>query len=87
MQLILTMIGPNKKKYDIQVDSRQRIATTLRVLDENIGELAGLCRGAGVRLKNSGRILELSNTYEEEGIYTGDELVIRPRTDGGEKQG
>ena len=41
MRLILTVIGPNKKKYDFQVDSRQHIATTLRVLDENLAELAG----------------------------------------------
>lgn len=76
MQLILTVIGPNKKKYDIQVDSGQHIATTLRVLDENIAELAGICRHVRVRMKESGRILELKNSYEEEGIYTGNELVI-----------
>lgn len=78
MQLILTVIGANKKKYDIQVDNRQHIATTLRVLDENIAELAGLCSHVRVRVKESGRILELQNTYEEEGIYTGDELTISP---------
>lgn len=81
MQLILTMIGPNMKTYDIQVDSRQHIATTLHVLDENIAELAGLCRQAGVRVKSSGRILDPRNTYEEERIYTGDEIIIYPRTD------
>lgn len=78
MQLILTVIGPNKKKYDIQVDNRQHIATTLRVLDENIAELAGQLRKVRVRVKSSGRILVLQNTYEEEGIYTGDELTITP---------
>lgn len=78
MQLILTVIGPNKKKYDIQVDNRQHIATTLRVLNENIAELAGLCGHVRVRVKESGRILALQNTYEEEGIYTGDELTIGP---------
>lgn len=78
MQLILTVIGPNKKKYDIQVNSRQHIATTLRVLDENIAELAGICRHVRVRVKESGRILELRKTYEEEGIYTGSELAISP---------
>lgn len=78
MQLILTVIGPNKKKYDIQVDNSQHIATTLRVLDENIAELAGQCRHVRVRVKESGRILALQNTYEEEGIYTGHELVISP---------
>lgn len=78
MQLILTVIGPNKKKYDIQVDSGQHIATTLRVLDENIAELAGMCRNVRVRMKESGRILEIQNTYEEEGIYTGNVLVISP---------
>ncbi|NBK94112.1 hypothetical protein D5278_19475 [bacterium 1XD21-13] len=78
MQLILTVIGPNKKKYDIQVDNRQHIATTLRVIDENIAELAGQLQRVRVRVKKSGRILELQNTYEEEGIYTGDELIISP---------
>lgn len=79
MQQTITIIGPNMKAYDIQVDNKQHIRTTLRVLSENIEDLEGIQRGVFVRVKKSGRMLDLQKTYEEEGIYTGEELTLVPR--------
>ncbi len=76
MLQMITVIGPNLKKYDIQVDNKQRIQTTLRVLRENMDELAEISNEARVRVKSSGRILNVKNTYAEEKIYTGAELII-----------
>lgn len=79
MQLTITVTGPDGASYDIQADSGQHIKTTVRVLSETIEGLAVLGDGAEVRVKKSGRRLDPGKTYREEEIYTGEELILKPR--------
>lgn len=76
MRQTITIIGTNMKKYDIQADSKQRIKTTLRVLRESLNEFSNVQEQVTVRVKQSGRLLDLNKTYEEEQIYTGAELIL-----------
>ena len=78
MRLTIT-ITVVANSYDIQVNSEQRIITTLRVMKENIGELTHLLGDVEVSEKRSGRIINITQTYEEEKIYSGYELVVIPR--------
>lgn len=72
----ITIVGTNQKAYDIQADSGQRIKTTLRVLKESIREFSEMPETITVRVKQSGRFLDIQKTYEEEQIYTGAELLL-----------
>jgi len=72
--LTISIVGAGS--YDIQMDSEQRIATTLKVLGESVGELAPLLREVEIREKRSGRKIETSQTYEEALLYTGAELLV-----------
>lgn len=86
MKLTITISGEDTKKYDIQVDNRQRIITTLRVLSENMGEFAKFARTEWVSLKESGRRIPIDKTYEDAGVYTGAWLVVHTKeTDGQER--
>lgn len=77
MQITVTITEPiMNKSYDIQIDNKQRIKTTLRVLSENIQGLEIWNGAQGVRIKNSGRQISGNVTYEEAGIYTGMELTV-----------
>ncbi len=76
MKVTVTITEPiSNKSFDIQVDNKQRIKTTLNVLSENIADLQRLGEATGVRIKNSGRRISGNTTYEESGIYTGTELI------------
>jgi len=77
MRLTIT-ISIVVNSYDIQVNSEQRIKTTLRIMKENIQELTHLLNDVEVRKKRSGRKINLDQTYEEERIYSGNELVVVP---------
>lgn len=72
----ITIIGTNQKAYDIQADSSQRIKTTLRVLRESMNEFSAIPENVTVRVKQSGRFLNIQKTYEEEQIYAGAELLL-----------
>jgi len=48
-------------------------------MKENIGELTHLLGDVEVSEKRSGRIINITQTYEEEKIYSGYELVVIPR--------
>lgn len=72
----------SNKSFDIQVDSKQRIKTTLRVLSENMPEMELLGNVSRVRIKGSGRQIAGEVTYEEAGIYTGMELVTTIEKEG-----
>lgn len=79
MKLTVTIMNRTKKEsYDIQVDSAQRIGTTLRVLKENIPQMAweedNLLQSERTR-----RRIQPKQTYEEAKIYTGDRLWILER--------
>ena len=62
--------------YDVQIDSEQRIITTLKVLGESIGGLSTLLGDVEILDKRSGRKIDANQTYEEAQIHTGAELLV-----------
>lgn len=76
MKLTITITDMQNNSYDIQVDQRQRIGTTLRVMAEN---LSGFTYEDGTYIQSgrTKRRLKAKQTYEEANIYTGDRLWIR----------
>ncbi len=66
----------SNKSFDIQVDNRQRIKTTLKVLSENIAGMEHLANVNGIQIKSSGRQVSGDDTYENVGVYTGMELIV-----------
>ena len=81
MKQTITISIVGAQSYDIQIDSEQRIKTTLRVMKENIQGLAYFLDNVEVRENRSGRKIDLDKTYEEEEIYTGFELLVASRSD------
>jgi hypothetical protein len=79
MKQVISISIENGKTYDIQMDSGQRIKTTLRVLKENIRDLNSSLDDIEIREKRSGRKIDSEQTYEEAKIYTGFELIILPK--------
>ena len=75
MRIKITMCR-HEKEINIQMDSEQRIKTTLKVLSENIQGLDSFDNIKEIRLKESGRRVDVECTYEEAQIYTGTELLI-----------
>jgi len=61
---------------DIQIDRKQRIKTTLKVLAENRMEFIPFEHNSVIRIKNSGRRILTDQTYEEAGIYNGTILLL-----------
>ena len=52
--------------------------TTLQVLGESIQGMQWLTHGVEVRVKDTGRTLNVQKTYKDEKIYTGAELILLP---------
>jgi len=75
--ITISIIGASS--YDIQVDSEQRIKTTLYVMKENLQGIASFLDDVEVREKRSGRKIDINQTYEEAKIYTGFELMVTSR--------
>lgn len=76
MILTLTIKVQEKKAFDIQVPSTQRIKDTLQVLMEN-----GLFDGTEgesypVFSVRNNRWLDTRQTYEENGVYTADTIEV-----------
>lgn len=62
--------------YDISLDNKQKLETTLRVLKENLpGALDGI-ETPSVQSERSRRHLSLDKTYEEIPVYSGDRLIV-----------
>lgn len=77
MKITITMIYPDKnREYNIQVDNTQRIITTLKVMCENICGLEDVCLHKNVRLENTGRILQIEKSYEENKVFSGAKLIV-----------
>lgn len=76
MKLTITITDMQNKSYDIQVDQRQRIGTTLRVMAENLPDFT-YGNDAYIQSGRTKRRLTAKQTYEEANIYTGDRLWIR----------
>ena len=61
-----------EKLYDISLDNQQKIATTLRVMRENLPEsMQGIGIEPEVQSERTSRRLNMRKTYEESHIYTG----------------
>lgn len=77
MKITITIVNSNTNRaFDIQVDNGQRIATTLRVMSENLNGMGEVLADNIVRVADSGRILRTENTYEENKIYSGAKIII-----------
>ncbi|WP_022749827.1 hypothetical protein [Lachnobacterium bovis] len=77
MKIMITITNPaNGVGYDIQIDNKQTIKTTLKVCSENLTglELADTCKK--VRLWDGGKQISVDETYEEAGIYSGAKLIV-----------
>lgn len=66
----------NNETCDIQVASEQKISDTLRVLRENMSMFRNIGKVEYVRRKDSGRKIDIDNTYEQAHVYSGVMLVI-----------
>ena len=66
--------------YDVQMDNKQKIKTTLRILEESLSENWGLT-GDKLRIKanRSKRNLSLEQTYEEAHVYSGDIILLQEK--------
>lgn len=68
------------KSYDVSLDNRQKIATTLKVMSENLPEfMDGIGSNPAVQSERTSRHLNLEATYEESHIHTGDIVVLSQR--------
>lgn len=75
MKRTITVMDTENNSYDIQVDQRQRIGTTLRVMRENLPDFV-YEDDAYIQSDRTRRRLKAEQTYEEANIYTGDRLWI-----------
>ncbi|MCP1103067.1 hypothetical protein M2454_002455 [Aequitasia blattaphilus] len=83
MNIKITIEVPTREnKIDIRVNQEQRMKTTLGVLNENRKGFIPLSNIETVRIKETGRQVDIRETYEEAGIYTGAILVVEEK--GGE---
>lgn len=84
MKIIVTIINcETNQSYDIQVDNKQKMQTTFRVLKENMPQIFYQIEETGtVQSFRSKRRLFLQHTYEEAHIYSGDKLLISKRGKG-----
>jgi hypothetical protein len=61
---------------EIKVSDEQKIATTLRVMSENIIGFPEIKSKKYIRVRETGRRIDTNLTYEEAGIYAGASLVV-----------
>ena len=78
MKITITIMNASTgKSYDFQVDDKQNVSTTLRVIKENMPEvLEGLSGHYEIKSYRSKKHIEAEKTYEEVKIFTGDKLII-----------
>lgn len=67
----------NCKTFNIQVDNKQKIETTLRVLKENLPDMMlGIDDKVGIKSQRSKRKINIHENYESEMIFSGDTLLL-----------
>lgn len=78
MKIIITIQNCiDNKKINIQIDNKQKIATTLRILEENMPDIMWeLGKSVTAKSQRSKRRLRLYNNYEQEMIFTGDTVML-----------
>ena len=74
----------SRKEYDIQIDDRQRLRTTLQVLRENLpAAFADLEEPVQIQSYRSKRRIKAELSCREARIFSGDILLIYSGTDRG----
>ena len=69
--------------FDVQVDCRQKIEAVAKVFEQKgSASFEDVCF---YRSRMQNRTVSAFNTFEEEGIFTGDELVAIKQTEHGEQ--
>lgn len=78
MKITVTVLNNNtQSEYDFQIDNKQKVKTTLRVIKENMPEvLQTLAEPYDIKSYRNKKQIETEKTYEELKIYTGDKLII-----------
>lgn len=77
MLVTLTLIKEKQEQsFDVQVPDSQPIYETLKILQDNMRMFAHADSIDTVREKQTGRKIDVHNTYQQEKIYSGAELVI-----------
>lgn len=77
MLVTLTLIKEKQEQsIDVQVPDSQPIGETLKILQDNMRIFAQVDAIDTVRDKRTGRKIDVRNTYQQEQIYSGAELVI-----------
>lgn len=77
MLVTLTLIKEKQgDSFDVQVQDSQPIVETLKILQDNMRIFTQVDRIDTVREKQTGRKIDVHNTYQQEKIYSGAELVI-----------
>lgn len=65
------------RECNIQVDNRQKIGTTIRVLEDNMADvMEGLSADVKVKSQRTKRRIDLNRNYEYEMIFSGDILLL-----------
>lgn len=72
----LTQVGKGIS-HDIQAASTQKISDTLQVLKENLPAFADITSAIKVIEADSGREIQIEDTYEQARIYSGAQLLIK----------
>lgn len=78
MKITITITNcVNYKTCNIQVDNKQKIETTIRVLKENLSDMMqGLDGDILIKSQRSKRRIDLHENYETEMIFNGDTLLL-----------
>ncbi len=77
MKIIYTLTLSNgQRSYDIQVSSDQTPADTIKVLRENTSYLDALCIPIHMVNPDTGKEIDIEDTYEHQKIYSGAEIII-----------
>lgn len=78
MKITITITNCVKcKTFNIQVDNKQKIETTIRVLKENLPDMMqGLNENVQIKSQRSKRRITLNENYEHEMIFSGDILLL-----------
>lgn len=81
MKITITITNcVNRKTCNIQVDNKQKIETTIRVLKENLSDMMqGLDGDIQIKSQRSKRRIDLQKNYESEMIFSGDTLLLSKR--------
>lgn len=67
----------SRKDFNIQVDNKQKVATTIRVLEDNLSDaLEGLSDGIIIKSHRTKRRVDLCENYFHEMIFSGDILLL-----------